>query len=284
MLSVFCFVVSVASWPVPPVLSVAEVKPHYACTLDNNGSRVAQYVAGLANQDTNIIATIQLQFALEKPIGYTAFGAACVDEYVDSVVGYVRDADLAIVSPIGKTAVGSYSLMPYVYDGTDPVEGDMCATGNVTLTRERAWGGVVVRHLSSGQEFCVVTGTFPHDDFSWGSQFPDDIDASCATKPVLFLVDTNAEPDSLTFEDLCRMQNVSWGTCSDPGVQGDATCCDDISQGILYPRFRSDRIALCRGGTVEDFTVESAFVCDTNEEHRFTRALVTLPLSDVLFA
>ena len=104
----------------------------------------------------------------------------------------------------------------------------------------------VVRHLPSGQEFCVVPGTFLHVVFSWGSQFPDDIDASCATKPVLFLVDTNAEPDSLTFEDLCRMQNVSWGTCSDPGVQSDATCCDDISQGILYPQFRSDRIALCR--------------------------------------
>ena len=86
----------------------------------------------------------------------------------------------------------------------------------------------VVRHLPSGQEFCVVPGTFLHVVFSWGSQFPDDIDASCATKPVLFLVDTNAEPDSLTFEDLCRMQNVSWGTCSDPGVQSDATCCDDI--------------------------------------------------------
>ena len=139
-----------------------------------------------------------------------------------------HEPGLVIVSPIGKTDVGSYSLMPYVYDETDPVEGDMCATGNLTLTRERAWGGVVVRHLSSRQEFCVVPGTFLHDVFSWGSQFPDDIDTSCATKPVLFLVDTNAEPDSLTFEDLCRMQNVCWGTCSDPGVQSDATCCDDI--------------------------------------------------------
>ena len=40
----------------------------------------------------------------------------------------------------------------------------------------------VVRHLSSGQEFCVVPGTFLHVVFSWGSQFPDDIDASCARR------------------------------------------------------------------------------------------------------
>jgi hypothetical protein len=265
------------------VLSVAEVKPHYACTLHNNGSRVARYVAGLAHRDTSIIATIQLQFALEKPLGYTAFGSACVDEYIDNVVGYVRDADLAIVSPIGNTTVGNYSLMPYVYDGSGPAEGDMCATGNLKLTRERAWGGVVVRHLLSGAEFCVITGTFPHADFSWGAEFPAAVDASCAHRPLLFLVDTNAQPDSLTFDALCQMQNVSWGTCSDPGVHGDATCCDDISQGVLYPRFRSDRIALCRGGTVENFTVESAFVCDTNEEHRFTRASVTLLPTEILF-
>ena len=140
---------------------------------------------------------------------------------------------LAFISSDGKTAVVSYSLMPHVHDRTGPAKGEMCAIGDVKLSREHACEGVVVRHLFRARILC------------WGSKFPDDIDASCATRAVLFPVDTNAQPDSLTFEDLSRMQNVSWEICSDTGVHSDATCY--IAQGILYARFRSDHIALCRG-------------------------------------
>ena len=114
-------------------LSVMQARSSTLARCTKKGGWDAQYVAGLASRDTNIIVTVQFHVALEKPIGCTAFDATCVDEHVDSVVRYDRDADLAIVSPDGETVVGSYSLMPYVYDRTDPAEGDMCATGNFTF-------------------------------------------------------------------------------------------------------------------------------------------------------
>merc|ERR1712113_599618 len=66
------------------------------------------------------------------------------------------------------------------------------------------------------------------------------------------------------------------GACSDPGRWGENTCCNDSRWGFPFPRYRSDRTVLCRGGEVRNFTVKDSFVCGADEEHRFTTALVDL--------
>jgi len=272
---VACAVRSVTS---AAIFTVAEVKPHFGCVGVDGTSRVERYIEDLANNHTSIIASIQLQFAVHELENYSVFGSSCVREYADNVVVFLSKSEFAIVSPIGHTLVGEYAQMPFVADGKRPLKGNMCVShlSEIEITGVRAYGGAVVRHQTSGQELCVVAGTLPHMDLGWGWHFVNDIAASCQGKPLLFVLDTNVWPDSQTFQQITSHHEVDWGSCSDPGSFGPATCCNDINKDMSYPTLRFDRTVMCRGGTVENFTVDDAFVCGTDEEHRYTKAVVKL--------
>jgi len=146
---------------------------------------------------------------------------------------------------------------------------------------ERAYAGAVLQHRS-GEDVCVIAGTFPHSHPQQGyivplsRQFLENVEG-CHKRKILLVVDTNAMPDNQTVAGIGKTNHVTWGPCSDPGVHGDLTCCND-SKKYQHPdpSFRYDRTVLCHGGVVEDWSVESSYFCNADEEHRFTKATVRL--------
>jgi len=278
---------------------VAELKPHYGCKGDDGQDRVRKYIANLVTEGTGLISLIELEFDLPQPSGYTAFGASC-GHYTDPVVVLVNEAQFTIVSTIGQTVTGNYSALPYVGGGhssnatsntmcvSDP-HGAIYADGKNWTMGSRSYTGAVLSHKASGKEICVVSGTFAHCLYKWTDQFVADIEKGCGDRQLLIVADTNAgcEIPTLTSESHWSMNEIlanhsqaAWGPCHDPGLYTAPTCCNDLPD-FPYPRLWYDRTAVCRGGRVEDFKVETSFVCaDSPEEHLFTSATVHLAEAD----
>lgn len=253
---------------------VAEVKPHFACSDADGQDRVREYIQGLVSERFGVIGLLQTEFPLSQPAGYGAFGAACVFHFADSAVVMFDQGQFTLLEPLGATAVGNFSAMPYLSDGKAPTSGDSCL-GDPSVDGERAYAGALLRHKSSGLKVCVISGTFPHFGRPLGSRFPKELVAACGETALLLVVDTNV--DQAPMDAIGKMNGGGWKDCSDPGAAGDKTCCHDIMKGFPAPRFTYDRTALCGGGgSVDEFAVGSTFVCGANEEHRYTKALVTL--------
>lgn len=286
------FVASLIGHATSSSFKVAEVKPHFGCTSEDGQDRVRQYVTDLTDAGTGIIALIEMQFSLPQPAGYTAFGASCKTKHADAAVVLVDDSQFSVVSTIGGTVSGDVSAVPFLADGTEPDTGDMCVA-NATATYgpglayrvgARPYAGAVLRH-SSGKELCVISATFPHCMQPWLPQFISDIDQGCGDRQLLFVVDTNAGCPEYTGEDprlwsmaaIARNHSADWGECHDPAQRfGEVTCCNDFPD-FPYARYAYDRTAVCRGGAVEQFEVESRFVCgNSHAEHKFTSAVVHL--------
>lgn len=255
---------------------VGNVKPHYNCKDKDN--HVAMYIQELVASNFEIIVLNQMEFAFPEPEGYTAFGGACVHTYTDEVVVLLQSSTFELLRPIGDTIVGPYSEMPWL-SGVKPTSGSLCFAAQGAS--ERAFAGAVVRHSESAREFCLVVGTLPHWDTEaeagtyLNGTILDNIQASCGNRHLLFVLDTNVSPNSLTVGDIGAHENAGWGTCSDLGPAGHPTCCNDgVSEAM--PIYKFDRTAVCRGGSVQQWDVADHYVCGTVEEHRYTSAQVTL--------
>eukprot|EP00929_Paragymnodinium_shiwhaense_P054625 TRINITY_DN27392_c0_g1_i1.p1 TRINITY_DN27392_c0_g1~~TRINITY_DN27392_c0_g1_i1.p1 ORF type:complete len:345 (+),score=51.26 TRINITY_DN27392_c0_g1_i1:79-1035(+) len=266
---------------------VAEVKPHYGCSSPEGVNRVRAYIDGLAKDGFGLIAAIQMEFTYKLPDGYTAFGASCTSHGVaDPVVVYVKDEILTIEKVIGETETGDYSKMPFVADGRAPAAGSMCtANHSKPHVGQRGYAAALLRYQATGQEFCAVVGTLPHSAPSVAERFEplaagflQNVKQACDGKPILFVLDTNIFPDNTTVADIFKYSEADWlAPCDDPGAHGDLTCCNDtLKYNHSLPSFRFDRTAICRGGTIGDWSVASDYVCRANEEHRFTNATVVL--------
>lgn len=274
---------------------VAEVKPHFGCKSDDGQERVRQYVANLATSGTGLISLIEMEFDLAQPSGYTAFGAAC-GKHRDPTVVLVNEAQFSIVSTIGATIAGNYSAMPYIGGGQAPGKdtNGMCVADPLAsiVAVNESWGvgsrpytGAVLLHKASGKEICMISGTFPHCLYSWTDQFVADIEKGCGNRQLLIVADTNAGCEIPTLlsdsrwslnEILANHSQAHWGPCHDPGLHSVPTCCNDFPD-FPYPRFWYDRTAVCRGGRVEDFKVDSTFTCgDSRAEHLSTMATINL--------
>jgi hypothetical protein len=257
---------------------VGNVKPHYNCKDPDN--RVATYIQDLVKSNFEIIVLNQMEFAFPEPEGYVAFGGACVHTYADEVVVLVQQSSFEVLRPIGDTILGPYSAMPWM-TGVKPTSGDLCFAAKSGGGTERSFAGAVVRHTESFREFCLIAGTLPHWDAEaeagtyLNSTLLDSIKTSCENRHLLFVLDTNVSPNSLTVGDIGAHENAGWGTCSDLGAAGAPTCCYD-GYSETDPFYKFDRTAVCRGGLVEQWKVADHYVCETNEEHRYTTAAVTL--------
>jgi len=254
---------------------VAELKPHFGCTDPAGQNRVRDYVSQLVAQRFGLIALIQTEFQVAQPEGYSAFGAACVVQHSDAAVVLFDTSVFLPVKAFGAdTQFGNFSSMPYLYNGTAPTRGGACL-GVPSTDGERAYTAAVLRHISSGQELCVVSGTFPHRDRPLGTQFDNLFSSSCSKLPTVIIADTNS---------INLMSNIhrgaGWANCSDPGQSGASglTCCHDIKRGHPDAMFPYDRTAICQGGTVDQFVVEKDWICNADEEHKFTQAVVHLPI------
>jgi len=252
---------------------VAEIKPHFGCTSPEGQENVREYIHGLVNQRYGLVALIQTEFHVPQPLGYSAFGASCVYNNPDAAVVLFNQAIFEAVQPLGTTILGSYDAMPYLSDGCAPANGSSCM-GDPGRDGERAYTGAVLRVTESGEELCVVAATFPHRQTALGRKFLREFKQSCETRPVLFIVDTNA--DGTSMDQLGKVYGDAWGNCSDPGANGAKTCCHDIKRGVPNALFKFDRTALCNGGSVEDWAVETNWFCDADEEHHFTTAMVVM--------
>lgn len=287
----------------PGSFTVAEVKPHYQCTNATGGQdRVRQYIAGLAAADTGLITLIQTEFVISQPKGYTVFGSAC-GKHLDPVVVLVNEEQFSIVSTVGATVAGNYSSMPWIADGhssaSDNATNSMCISDPMATygpdgsykVGSRPYAGAVLLHKPSGQEVCMITGTFAHCLYEWTDSFVADVDQACGDRQLLFVADTNSGCSVPSMwsdshwsmnEILANHSKEDWGPCHDPGLYQAPTCCNDLPE-FPYPRYWYDRTAICRGGRVEDFKVETAFICgDTHAEHLSTSATVHLaePVED----
>jgi len=267
--------------------SVAEVKPHYQCSLSLDGKdRVRNYVANLTSQSTGLIGLIQFEFTLEQPEGYTAFGAACVRQYSDPAVVLVNARQFYIISGIGETVVGDYTAVPFLTAGSRPSKGSMCVSDPAYGGGERGYAGALLRHKTSNLEVCVVIATLPHCNTTWQPRFLDDLNsAGCTGRHLLLIMDTNAACEDLgqtasrnvSMQDIGQTHSADWGRCSDPAILTKPTCCHDTERGFPEARYWYDRTALCGGnGAVEHFHVHEEFVCKTDQEHKFTTAMVRL--------
>jgi hypothetical protein len=278
--------------------SVAEVKPHWQCAASANGlNNVRKHIGGLVSNSTGLIAMIQFEATLSNPKGYAAFGASCVSRYPDPVVVLFDESQFSMVSAVGGTIVGDYSKMPWLTTGKQQASGDNCVA-DPSIYGERGYAGALLHHTASGEELCVVAGTFPHCYGSWQPQFLQNIQQSCNGRRLLVIGDTNAACESqgplaskkLSMQDIAKNHSANWGTCSDPAVDNsEPTCCLDMQEGQLEARYWYDRTALCvpagvAGGFVEQFQVNAEFVCGVNEEHKYTTAVVHLEstLSNIL--
>lgn len=287
------FAASLACQASSSSFKVAEVKPHFGCTSADGRDQVRQYVADLAEKGTGLIALIEMEFSLPQPAGYTAFGASCLTKHADPTVVLVDTSQFSVVATIGGTVSGNFSAMPFLADGTEPDTGDMCVANASAMygpdlayrIGARPYTGAVLRH-SSGKELCVIAATFPHCMQPWLPQFISDIEEGCGDRQLLFVVDTNAgceipsaaeDARIWSMAAIARNHSADWGECHDPAQQfGEATCCNDFPD-FPYARYAYDRTAVCRGGAVEDFEVESTFVCgNSRAEHKFTSATVHL--------
>lgn len=264
--------------------SAAEVKPHYQCSTADGQDHVRNHINGLVGQETGIISLIQFEFTLAQPTGYTSFGASCTTGHADPVVVLVNEKQFSIVSGIGETTVGDYASLPFLSTGKAPPSGSMCVA-DPSVYGQRGYAAAVLKHTSSGTEFCAISGTFPHCRGSWQQSFIDSIKQSCTGRPVLVIADTNAAcetegPQASKGESMQAISdhhNAGWGACSDPAIENPApTCCHDLSQGHPEARYWYDRTAICGGGVVDSFQVNDNFVCGTNEEHKYTTAIVHL--------
>jgi len=280
------FVLTVRRGHASGAFSVAEVKPHFQCTSAEGQQRVRDHIGNLTVSGTGLIALIQLEFTLAQPKGYTAFGAACGTKHGDPVVVLVDESQFSIVSGIRETVVGDYASMPFLVTGKGPTCGPMCVA-DPAVEGERGYAAAVLKHMPSGQEICVIAGTFPHCYGAWLPQFLDDVGpAGCRGLPLLFIVDTNAACEfegplaskGISMQDIGKNHSAGWGACSDPAVASpEPTCCHDISKGHPEARYWYDRTALCNSkGLVEQFRVHSDFVCGTDVEHKYTTAVVRL--------
>jgi len=276
--------------------TVAEVKPHYGCQSPAGQERVRQYISNLTAAGTGIISLLEMEFALPQPSGYAAFGAAC-GKHFDPAVVLFDEAQFSMVSTIGATLAGNYSAVPYLGGAPQAVGKraySMCVSDptarfgpdGIYPVGSRPYSGAVLKHLHSGRELCVLTGTFAHCSNNWTEQFVTDIEQGCGDRQLLIVADTNAgcvvptlKSDSQEWsmnKILAKHGRLSWGPCHDPGQHSQPTCCNDTPD-FPYPRYWYDRTAICRGGRVADFKVEAGFVCgDSRAEHLFTRATIEL--------
>jgi len=273
----------------PGAFSVAEVKPHYQCTEPEGQDRVRDHVAQLASGSTGIIALIQFEFTLQEPDGYTVFGSSCTQRTSDPVVVLVDEKQFSVISGIGETTVGNYSAVPFLQTGKQ-LPGSMCVA-DPNVYGQRGYTGAVLQHLASGREICVVAATFPHCRGAWRPDFVKSIAQSCAGHELLVIADTNAACEAEgpaaskgePMQVIGEYHGAAWGKCSDPAVDSDEpTCCHDLSKGHPEARYWYDRIALCGGGSVDNFTVNRDFLCGADEEHKSTSAWVHLPSDDVM--
>lgn len=274
--------------------TVAQVKPHFGCKGDGQ-ERVRQYIRNLATAGTGIIALLETEFEVPRPAGYLGLGASC-GHHADPAVALVDGRQFSLVSTIGHTVAGNYSALPYVGGAQAPsaAANSMCVSdpdetfgpGGLVKTGSRPYAGAVLLHRPSGKEFCVIVATFAHCLRRWTPKFMSDVESGCGQRQMVIVADTNAgcvvpgmQSSSLWSMNELFVNNskASWGPCHDPGIHKDPTCCNDFLQGAPYARFWYDRTAVCRGGSVQDFRVQSAFVCgNSSEEHLFTTATVHL--------
>lgn len=269
----------------PPSFTVAEVKPHYQCTDSEGQARVRDHVASLASQKTGLIALIQFEFTLPQPEGYTVFGASCTTEHADPAVVLVDENQFIVVSGLRDTVVGDYAGVPYLSSGVQPTSGSMC-TADTEKYGERGYAGAVLRHTASGEEVCVIAGTLPHCYGSWQPSFKSAIEQGCGGRRLLIVADTNAACEtegpaaskSVSMSSIFQNHSIDLGECSDPAIEGSEspTCCHDTSQGHPEAQYWYDRTALCGGGSVEQFQVNADFVCGSDQEHKYTAAVVKL--------
>jgi len=290
-----CYAANIgAAFSLADTFKVAQVKPHFGCKSDDGQDRVRQRVADLASADTGLITLIEMEFQLAQPTGYTAFGAAC-GRHKDPIVVLVNEAQFTVVSTMGATLTGNYSAMPYIGGGKGPEKGDnMCVSdplgsisvGNKTFPMgSRPYAGAVLLHKASGKEICMISGTLPHCLYKWADQFITDVDKTCGNRQLLWIGDTNAGcelpglyvDNRISFDDiLANHSKADWGPCHDPALQAEPTCCNDFPDHP-YPRYWYDRTVVCRGGRVEDFKVDSAFICkNSHAEHLSTTATIHL--------
>lgn len=277
--------------------TVAEVKPHFGCTDPIGRERVKRYVSELARKGTGLISLLEMEFALEQPEGYTVFGGNCKAKHSDPAVMLVDESQFVIVGPLGDTLAGDYAQMPFLSNGQEPKSGPMCVADPTAVNPRtnlsvggRPYAGAILRHKATNMEICVVTGTFPHNGFRWQRKFVEDV-KGCGERQLVIIADTNANyipgntSDSrwFTMERIAANHSVNWGECLDPGAtQPVPTCCNDTrTLGNPDPTWWYDRVASCRGGSVDQFEVEPHYFCGANEEHRFITARVWLKESEV---
>merc|ERR1712194_8137 len=123
----------------------------------------------------------------------------------------------------------------------------------------------------------------------WTEQFVRDVEEGCGDRQLLIVADTNAgcEIPGLKSDShmslnqiLANHSKTSWGPCHDPGLYQPPTCCNDFGtkgNEFPYPRYWYDRTAICRGGRVGEYKVESQFICkDSPAEHLSTLATIHL--------
>lgn len=271
-LAAILVVVSVVISPgVALEMNVAEVKPHFGCTLESGRERVRGLVSSLVNQSFGVIALLQAEFSIPQPQGFSAFGASCVSQNADAAVVLYNHSAFELLQPIGPTQTHNYRAMPYLYDGNPPINGSSCV-GDVRTDGERAYTGAVLRDRRTGEALCVIAATFPHFLNPVGQEFLTQISGACRGRPILFVVDTNT--DGLPMDAIGEDLGAGWGNCSDPGAVGDNTCCHDIKKGSPVARFKFDRTAVCNGGIVDNWAVGKSWVCGADEEHHYTTARV----------
>jgi len=240
-------------------------------------------VANLTSHSTGLIALIQFEFALKQPKGYTAFGAACVGQYIDPAVVLVDTRQFHIISGIGETVIGDYTAVPFLAGGSKPTKGSMCISDPAD---ERGYAGALLRHRASNLEVCVVVGTMPHCNAPWQSRFLEDLNSEgCKGRHLLLIMDTNAACENLgphasrnvSMQDIGQTHSAGWGMCSDPARLKEPTCCHNTNNSFPEARYWYDRTALCGGyGAVEQFHVHEEYVCKCHEEHKFTTAMVRI--------
>lgn len=258
---------------------MAEVKPHFGCQSGAGPDRVRGYIDGLVERRYGIITLLQVEFPVRLPSGYTPIGAACGQTLIDGAVVFIRDDLFRIVQPLGDTLVGhgNYSSMPFVANGTE-IGGSMCVA-DIAASGTRVYAGAELEHIASGTRLCLLAGTLPHPELRgepYAAEFLEQVAKCSQDKPLLCIADTNLAGEE-TLEELVNSRGADLRRCSDPGRWAPPTCCDDSAWGHPEPRYKSDRTAICGGGTVTKFHVEPVYICKSAEEHRFTVATVELP-------
>merc|ERR1712107_103605 len=208
---------------------------------------------------------------------YQWMSAACIRQFVDGAV-IIFDSDRFEVLQLFGDTTSPSNVTEVQYDFQNS-KGNNCVAANISAAGERAFVGARMREKFTKIDFCLFGGDFPHPErkHKWTREFSQ-IVKDCYQR-FAFLGDTNLGIPSPcngleALELFPEHKNLH---CSDPGTGYDTCCLDKDSYA---PRYRSDRIITCSNtanrGVVSNFKVEPRYICDSQEEHRFITAHVTL--------